>query len=185
MKAELAEAIPDLNQIPSFSQVERLPYFSAVVQEILRIHPGIVSRLPRVSPQQPIVYRNKANDKEYIIPAGTPTNMTIQVAHMNPDAFEDPYAFRPQRWIDNPRLDKAFLGFARGTRNCIGMNFARQEVFIILATIMRKYDLYRGQEGPTLELYDTERARDIDVVRDMIIPFPARGSHGLRVRVRS
>jgi hypothetical protein len=65
------------------------------------------------------------------------------------------------------------------------MNFARQEMFIILATIIRKYDLYQGQEGPTLELYDTVRERDIDVVRDMIIPFPARGSHGLRVRVRA
>jgi cytochrome P450 len=39
---------------------------------------------------------------------------------MNPDVFDDPYAFRPQRWIDNPRLDRAFIGFARGTRNCIG-----------------------------------------------------------------
>nr|POE79476.1 hypothetical protein CFP56_07541 [Quercus suber] len=57
------------------------------------------------------------------------------------------------------------------------MNFARQEVFIILATIVRKYDLYTGQPGPTLELYDTTRERDIDVVRDMIIPFAAKGSH--------
>lgn len=65
------------------------------------------------------------------------------------------------------------------------MNFARQEMFIILATIIRKYDLYRGQEGPTLELYETTRERDIDVNRDMIIPFPAKGSHGLRVKVRN
>ena len=64
------------------------------------------------------------------------------------------------------------------------MNFARQEMFIILATIIRKYDLYHGQEGSTLELYDTTRGRDIDVNRDMIIPFAAKGSHGLRVKVR-
>lgn len=65
------------------------------------------------------------------------------------------------------------------------LNFARQEVFIILATIIRKYDLYQGQEGPTLELYDTVCEWDIDVVREMIIPFSSRGSHGLRVRVRA
>ena len=64
------------------------------------------------------------------------------------------------------------------------MNFARQSMFIILATIIHKYDLYVGQKGPTLELYDTTRERDIDVNRDMIIPFPARGSLGLRVKVR-
>lgn len=65
------------------------------------------------------------------------------------------------------------------------INFAKQELSIILATILRKYDLYKGQEGPTLELYDTERERDIDVVRDMIIPFPAAGSPGLQLRVRN
>ncbi|KAI9148341.1 N-acetyltryptophan 6-hydroxylase ivoC [Paramyrothecium foliicola] len=184
-KAELAEAIPQAGQIPAFAQLENLPYFGAVVQEVLRVHPGIVSRLPRVSPEIPIEYINKRNGKRYVIPAGTPTNMTIQIAHMNPEAFEDPYTFRPERWLENPRLDRAFIGFARGTRNCIGMNFARREVFIILATIIRKYDLYRGQEGPTMELYDTTRERDIDVNRDMIIPFAAAGSHGLRVRVRN
>jgi hypothetical protein len=65
------------------------------------------------------------------------------------------------------------------------MNFARQEMYIILATIVLNYDIYTGQKGPTLELYDTTRERDIDVNRDMIIPFAAKGSHGLRVRVRN
>ncbi|KAL8860957.1 MAG: hypothetical protein Q9178_002712 [Gyalolechia marmorata] len=184
-KAELSKAIPDPSLIPSFAQLEALPYFSAVMQEILRIHPGIVSRMPRVSPESAIIYTNKRNGKSYHLPPGTPTNMTVQIAHSNPEVFDSPYDFRPQRWLDNPRLDRAFIGFARGTRNCIGMNFARQEMFIILATIIRKYELYVGQEGPTLELYETTRERDIDVNRDMIIPFPAPGSHGLRVKVRS
>ncbi|TGJ83495.1 hypothetical protein E0Z10_g5258 [Xylaria hypoxylon] len=187
VKDELAEVIPRAGDIPTYNQIETLPYFNAMMQELLRVHPGIVSRLPRVSPDQPIIYQEKMTGKQYVIPAGTPTNMTIQIAHMNPEVFEDPYEFRPERWLEDgsQKLHRGFLGFARGTRNCIGMNFARQEMFIILATIIRKYDLYQGQEGPTLELYDTVRERDIDVVRDMIIPFPARGSHGLRVRVRA
>ena len=55
----------------------------------------------------------------------------------------------------------------------------------VLATIFLKYDLYRGQPGPTLELYETERARDIDANSDYIIPVPAKGSYGLRVKVRN
>ena len=64
------------------------------------------------------------------------------------------------------------------------MNLARREMVMVLASLFLKYDVYRGQEGPTLELYDTERARDIDANYDLIIPSPARGSKGLRVRVR-
>ncbi len=64
------------------------------------------------------------------------------------------------------------------------MNFARREIGIILATILNRYDLYRGQEGRTLELYDTIRERDIDANSETIVPMPAKGSRGLRVKVR-
>lgn len=64
------------------------------------------------------------------------------------------------------------------------MNLARRELAIVLATIFRRYDGYHGQEGRTLELYDTERKRDIDANHDMIIPAPAKGSKGVRMRVR-
>ncbi|KAL4946450.1 hypothetical protein BDV06DRAFT_234051 [Aspergillus oleicola] len=173
-KDELVLAIPDPNVIPSYSQIECLPYFQAALQEVLRLHPGVVSRLPRVSPNVPIIYTSttnkstKSNANEttsttFIIPPGTPTSMSAPITHMNGDIFENPTDFIPQRWIDNPRLDRAFIGFARGTRNCIGMNFARQQMSIMLASIIRKYDIYHGQEGPTLELYDTRRERDIDL----------------------
>ncbi|KAM4059506.1 cytochrome p450 [Hirsutella rhossiliensis] len=186
VKAEVVSAIPDPDQIPAFSQVDNLPYLNAVIQETIRVHPGVVSRLPRVSPQSAIVYTDKQRGKEYIIPPGTSTNMTAQIAHMNPDVFQDPYEFRPQRWLDNPRIDRAFIGFARGTRNCIGMALARRELSLFLAAIVRKYDIYRGQHDcPTLELFKTSRARDIDLSRDYILPFPTKGSHGLRVKVRN
>lgn len=64
------------------------------------------------------------------------------------------------------------------------MNLARRELAIVIATLFSRFDLYRGQEGRTLELYDTTRERDIDPYSDMIIPVPAPGSKGLRVRVR-
>jgi len=58
---------------------------------------------------------------------------------------------------------------------------------IILATLFLKWDVYRGEpgQGPTLELYDTERARDIDANSDYIIPVPAKGSKGLRIKIRN
>lgn len=120
VKAELASALPDADATPSYSQVETLPCFQAAIQETMRLHPGVVARLPRVSPTEPIVYSDKQRGRQYVIPAGVTTSMTAQIAHMNKDVFEEPEKFAPQRWIDNPRLDRAFIGFARGTRNCIG-----------------------------------------------------------------
>ena len=53
-----------------------------------------------------------------------------------------------------------------------------------LASVFSKYDVYHGQPGPTLELYDTQRKRDIDANSDYIIPVPAKGSKGLQIKVR-
>ncbi|MCJ1442346.1 MAG: hypothetical protein MMC23_002840 [Stictis urceolatum] len=62
------------------------------------------------------------------------------------------------------------------------MNLARHEMTMILGTLFRGYDLYKGQSRRTLELYDTSRQRDIDPNSDKIIPVPAKGSKGLRIK---
>ena len=60
-------------------------------------------------------------------------------------------------------------------------------MYLILAGIFRKYELYdgtRNQRVPTLALYDTVRERDVDAVNDLVVPYPAKGSHGVRLTVR-
>ena len=120
LKDELVEAVPDLDATLSLSQIESLPYLSAVIQEAVRLHPGVMARQVRISPEVPIVYHDKRKGKEYVIPPGTVTSMSPLDTHMNPEAFEEPYEFRPQRWIDNPKLARYFIGFSRGARNCVG-----------------------------------------------------------------
>ncbi|GAB1191744.1 hypothetical protein APSETT444_000926 [Aspergillus pseudonomiae] len=185
LKKELSEAIPDPTNI-SVAQVDSLPYLGAIISESVRLHPGVMNRQVRMNPDVPIVYDNPVDGKQYVIPPNTIYSMSPLETHMNPKAFgADPYAFRPQRWIEQPKLSKYFLGFSRGTRGCVGMTLARREMAMTLATLFTKYDLYRGQPGPTLELYDTYRSRDIDVNADYIIPIPAKGSKGLQVKIRN
>lgn len=64
------------------------------------------------------------------------------------------------------------------------INLARREISVLLASLLRKYELYAGQEGCTLEVFDTLAERDLDANGDFIIPAPAKGSKGLRMRVR-
>lgn len=122
LKDELNAVIPanERGEIPAFSQVDGLPYFNAVVQEVIRLHPGTMNRQVRVFPETPVLYHEQRTGKQYVLPPGTVTSISPLTLHMNPDVFENPYEFRPQRWIDNPKLSRAFMGFSRGTRSCIG-----------------------------------------------------------------
>ncbi|KAH0383204.1 MFS general substrate transporter, partial [Aureobasidium melanogenum] len=137
LREELIQAIPDADEIPSFSQIDNLPYFNAVIQEVIRIHPGVMNRQPRISPDLPIAYHDKATGRDYLLPPGTLTTMSPLTTHMDPKVFVDPYEFRPQRWIDDPKISRAFLGFSRGARSCLGMNLARKEMAIVLGTLFR------------------------------------------------
>ena len=60
------------------------------------------------------------------------------------------------------------------------INLARRNMSVVLASRIFKYDLYRGQKGPTRELHDADRERDMDAKSDYIIRVPAKGSQGLR-----
>ena len=121
LRLELSQAkIVDPENV-SIAQVDSLPFLGAVIQEAVRLHPGVMARQVRMSPKEPIVYKDPHAQKQYIVPPNTVTSMSPLDIHMHPKAFgADAYEFRPQRWIENPNLRRYFIGFSRGTRNCVG-----------------------------------------------------------------
>lgn len=118
LREELIRTFPDPDEEIEFSKVEGLPYLHGVIHECLRAHPGVITRMPRVSPEVDVIYDRKG--LRYRFPAGTPMSMTSAHIHFQPEFFPEPMAFRPERWIENPRLDKYLIAFSRGTRNCLG-----------------------------------------------------------------
>ncbi|PTB66762.1 cytochrome P450 [Trichoderma citrinoviride] len=185
LRDELMEAVPERNRLPTASEVGGLPYLNAIINEAIRLHPGVMHRQVRVCPSETIVYKDQSSGAEYCLPPGTCYSISPLTSHMNSSVFKDPYEFCPQRWIETPEISRAFMGFSKGSRGCVGMGLARHEMTLVLASLFLKYDVYSGQSGPTLELFDTIRSRDIDANRDYIVPLPAKGSLGLRVKIRN
>jgi cytochrome P450 len=188
LKKELAEAIPDPNAPVTSTQLEQLPYLAAIVEEGIRLHPGALVRQTRIAPEQSMFYKDTETGKQWVIPPGTPVSMDARNCNLNPKYFKDPHKFIPERWIENPRLDRYNISFSKGTRICLGLNLAYSELFMIVASIFRRYDLYDGtgkQTTPTLALYDTTWERDASVHYDYLVPFAAKGSKGIQVQVRN
>ena len=70
LKAELAEAIEDPQQMPQMAQLEILPYLTAVIQEAIRLHPAASVRQERVAPDEDLVFEDREFGKKYVIPKG-------------------------------------------------------------------------------------------------------------------
>jgi cytochrome P450 len=108
-------------------------------------------------------------------PAQVPVGMTAYLQHTDPNVFPDPFSFVPARWLANvtPQMTRNFVPFARGSRNCIGMNLAMAELNIMVAALFR-----RG--GIQFDLYETDES-DIVAVHDYIVPLARASSKGVRV----
>ena len=74
----------------------------------------------------------------------------IYLAHTRADVYDDPYAFRPERFLgDAARETFAWIPFGGGTRRCIGAAFAQLEMRVAIETILRSVDLRAA--SPRLE----------------------------------
>ncbi|KAI5864077.1 cytochrome P450 [Durotheca rogersii] len=175
LRAELETFMPDPTQILTWDELEELPYLSAVIMEGLRLSFGSVQRLPRVNRLGALEY------EQWKIPPNTPVSMDAYHIHTNEAIFPNPSAFRPERWLGDPTgpggahpLSHYMVSFGRGARNCLGVNLAWMELYVALATILRRHDL---------ELFETGRD-DVDFAVDLVRPMPKWNSKGVRVVVK-
>lgn len=188
LKTELLAAISDSDASTTpLPVLENLPYLAAVTQEAVRLSYGVASRLQRVSPDKAMTFRDRTSGKDWIIPPKTPVGMTSVLIHQDESIFPDAHSFVPERWINDPRLDRYLVSFSKGSRQCLGINLAYAEMKICLAAIFRKFGSgtvrMEGDEG-VLELFGTS-AEDVEVVGDGFVPLPKAQSLGVRLKVRS
>uniref|UniRef100_UPI003AABFAC4 cytochrome P450 4B1-like n=1 Tax=Centroberyx gerrardi TaxID=166262 RepID=UPI003AABFAC4 len=74
---------------------------------------------------------------------------TVFGIHRNATVWENPHVFDPLRFLPenaSNRSPHAFVPFSAGPRNCIGQNFAMNEMKVVIAQTLRRYQLI---EDPT------------------------------------
>jgi cytochrome P450 len=99
----------------------------------------------RLYPAVYLIGREPLMDVElggYRVKKGTTVFFSQWVSHRDPEYFDDPDAFRPERWADGlmKRLPKyAYYPFGGGPRVCIGNTFAMMEGVLLLATLGQRW----------------------------------------------
>jgi cytochrome P450 len=115
-------------------------YLRATINEALRLRPVV-----------PIAGRRLAAPLElngYELPAGSDISPAIYLTHTRPDLYPDPYAFRPERFLESPPETYAWVPFGGGIRRCLGAAFAEFEMRIVLAEVIGRCRIEPGSERP-------------------------------------
>jgi cytochrome P450 len=181
------ESVPDVPNAPKdipLPTLESLPYLSATIQEALRLSYGVASRLARIAPDEELVV---PGEKECHIPPNTPVSMTQLLVFRDASIFPSPLTFRPERWIEDPRLHRFQVAFNKGSRICLGKNLAMAEMYLILGALFRKYgskEVRMDGDVGYLELWDTDE-NDVECFVDAFIPLPKRDTRGVRCKVQN
>jgi cytochrome P450 len=105
-------------------------YLRATIAEGLRLRPVV-----------PIAGRRLAEPltvEGYDLPAGTDVTPAIWMTHTRADVYDDPFSFRPERFLGEGPDTYAWIPFGGGVRRCLGAAFAEFEMRIAIEEVIRR-----------------------------------------------
>ncbi|XP_059304847.1 probable (S)-N-methylcoclaurine 3'-hydroxylase isozyme 2 [Lycium ferocissimum] len=150
LRAELRSKIGGKDIITE-SNISELPYLAACVKETLRIHPATPFLIPRRAPET-------CKIMNYTIPKNSRLFVNGWAIGHDPKTWEDPLSFRPERFLDSNVDFRGqhfeFIPFGAGRRICPGLPFARQQVHLILASLIHYFEwsLPNGEDPMQLDM---------------------------------
>jgi cytochrome P450 len=109
-------------------------YLSATITEILRLRPVLPNAEPRLT-------MRAVRIGGFTYPPGVVLLASAYLVHHDPELYADPYAMRPERFLDEPPGTYTWIPFGGGRRRCLGASFAIQEMKIVLAATLRHFEL--------------------------------------------
>ncbi|KAM5438561.1 RNA polymerase C-22 sterol desaturase [Microsporum ferrugineum] len=139
----------DRNVPISMELLDQLTYTRAVVRETLRYRPPVIMVPYEVKKDFPVT-------PTYTLPKGSMIVPSVWPATHDPEAYEDPESFIPERWITGTAEQNAknFLVFGTGPHYCLGQTYAQLNLMAMI-----------GKASMTLdwEHHATPQSEDIKV----------------------
>ncbi len=163
---KIREEVTQINSdgVLQFEDLRKLEYTTQVIEESMRIYPPawITDRLSM----------DEDECMGYHYPKNTMIGIYIYGTHHNPKLWEEPTAFKPERFTKEEkkkRIPYSYFPFGGGPRLCIGNNFAMMEMQLVLAKMAMAYDF---------ELAPGHKVKQLPLVT-------LRPQNGIRLRIRS
>ncbi|XP_020110028.1 cytochrome P450 CYP73A100-like [Ananas comosus] len=142
LRLELDEALG--GEPVSESNLHKLPYLQAVIKETLRLHTPIPLLVPHMNLEE-------AKLGGYTIPAGSKVVVNAWWLANNPELWQSPEEFRPERFLEEEgvvdaavgggRVDFRFLPFGMGRRSCPGIVLALPILGIVIGRLVAGFEM--------------------------------------------
>ncbi|XP_038016416.1 steroid 21-hydroxylase-like isoform X3 [Motacilla alba alba] len=140
LQARLRAELEGAQAPPGPGDMGRLPLLQATVSETLRLRPPAPLALPHCA------LRHTSLGGLPVV-AGTVLVPNLLAAQQDPDIWQHPEVFLPERFLAPGAPSRSLLPFGCGARSCPGEGLARAELFVFLGLILREFRLEPGPAG--------------------------------------
>ncbi|XP_045369652.2 cytochrome P450 4B1 isoform X2 [Camelus bactrianus] len=134
-REEIREILGDRDSI-QWDDLGKMTYLTMFMKETFRLYPPV-----------PQVYRQLSKPVSFVdgrsLPAGSLISLHIYALHRNSTVWPDPEVFDPLRFSPENiagRHPFAFIPFSAGPRNCIGQQFAMNEMKVVTALCLLRFE---------------------------------------------
>lgn len=137
--------------VVTWSESQKLEYLDACIKESFRLHPAAGLPLERIVPPQ------GAEIAGHFVKGGTIVGCSAWVIHKRPEIFgEDVDVYRPERWLPDEKKDREaeekriremngnMFQFGMGSRTCIGKNISLMEVYKLVPSVLRRFEVSKA-----------------------------------------
>lgn len=171
MQQKLFESI--IAQIQKYGDVchemiQDMPYLENFINEVFRMHPPAI-RLERTC-NKDISYNG------IHIKKGMMVTVSTFVLHHSEEYYSNPETFNPDRWNPENKANLnpyAFMPFGMGPRNCIAIRFAKEELKLVLCTLVKQFRFFSVKEtGDKIKISDGYNA--LNSIVDITVGLASR-----------
>ncbi|XP_021769314.1 isoflavone 2'-hydroxylase-like [Chenopodium quinoa] len=138
------------------SDKNNLPYLQCIINETLRMYPTGPLGLPHES-------RDDCYVGGYHVPKGSMLIYNIWAVHNDPNIWDDPRNFKPERFsgLEKTTLGYNFMPFGTGKRICPGEHLANKMIWLAVAILVQCFDWERTSN----DLIDMEETGGLSLVK--------------------
>jgi hypothetical protein len=137
--------------VVTWAESQRLPYLDACIKEAFRMYPAAGLPLERIVPEPGVEIAGR------YVKGGTIVGCSAWLIHRRPEIFgTDVDVYRPERWLVDESLPESeraererriremnghMFQFGMGPRTCIGKNISLLEMYKVVPSLLRRFDV--------------------------------------------
>ncbi|XP_073499631.1 cytochrome P450 4B1-like isoform X1 [Phyllobates terribilis] len=147
-REEITEVLRDRTTV-EWEDLSKLPYTTMCIKESMRLYPpvpGVAREL-----KEPITFFDGRS-----LPKGTVVFLSMFCMNRSPSIWDNPEVFDPLRFSpenSSKRHSHMYVPFSAGARNCIGQNFAMNEMKVAIALTLLRFQLSQDPDNEPKKIH--------------------------------